>query len=100
MVADKIIMHAPKRLFHAWLQGTPYTSIRRMATCQSASNAAPTDDSDSTPADPSLAAGAVPDKLVTCTWKMVTKMLAGEMRQKVFWISCLNLSDSEELHLP
>ncbi len=25
MVADKIIMHAPKRLFHAWLQGTPYT---------------------------------------------------------------------------
>jgi hypothetical protein len=24
MVADKIIMHTPKRLFHAWLQGTPY----------------------------------------------------------------------------
>ena len=24
MVTDKIIVRAPKRLFRAWLQGTPY----------------------------------------------------------------------------
>jgi hypothetical protein len=26
---DKIIMRAPKRLFHAWLQGTPYNASGR-----------------------------------------------------------------------